>query len=60
MTGRIRRRQQFHSKEVSKSSVVYDVLVHGDAALYLQGKEPGHCMVIKHVLYVGDSKRVLD
>lgn len=40
--------------------MVYDVLVHSDAVLYLQGKEPGHCMVIKHVLYEGDSKRVLD
>ncbi|XDA78847.1 hypothetical protein R6Z07M_008862 [Ovis aries] len=48
---------QFRSKEVSKSSVVYDVLVHSDAALYLQSEEPGHCMVIRHV---GNSKRVLD
>lgn len=40
--------------------MIYDVLVPGDAALYLQGEEPDHCMVIKHVLHVGDSKRVLD
>ena len=34
--------------------------MHGDAVLYLQGEEPGHCMAIQHVLHVGDSRPVLD
>ncbi|XP_057167624.1 inositol-3-phosphate synthase 1 isoform X2 [Ursus arctos] len=50
---------QFRSKEVSKSSVVDD-LVQGNPVLYAPGEEPDHCVVIKYVPYVGDSKRALD
>uniref|UniRef100_A0A8D0U8Q0 Inositol-3-phosphate synthase 1 n=1 Tax=Sus scrofa TaxID=9823 RepID=A0A8D0U8Q0_PIG len=50
---------QFRSKEVSKSSVVDD-MVHSNPVLYKQGEEPDHCVVIKYVPYVGDSKRALD
>ncbi|EHB02681.1 Inositol-3-phosphate synthase 1 [Heterocephalus glaber] len=51
--------QQFRSKEVSKSSVVDD-MVQSNPVLYALGEEPDHCVVIKYVPYVGDSKRALD
>ncbi|XP_056678106.1 inositol-3-phosphate synthase 1 isoform X1 [Monodelphis domestica] len=51
--------QQFRSKEVSKSSVVDD-MVQSNPLLYSPGEEPDHCVVIKYVPYVGDSKRALD
>ncbi|XP_022353380.1 inositol-3-phosphate synthase 1 isoform X1 [Enhydra lutris kenyoni] len=50
---------QFRSKEVSKSSVVDD-MVQSNPVLYRPGEEPDHCVVIKYVPYVGDSKRALD
>lgn len=50
---------QFRSKEVSKSSVVDD-MVQSNPVLYGAGEEPDHCVVIKYVPYVGDSKRALD
>lgn len=54
--------KQFRSKEISKSSVVDD-MVESNQILY--GKKgqlakPDHCVVIKYVNYVGDSKRALD
>ncbi|KAM5238270.1 inositol-3-phosphate synthase 1 [Ctenodactylus gundi] len=51
--------QQFRSKEVSKSNVVDD-MVQSNPVLYAAGEEPDHCVVIKYVPYVGDSKRALD
>ncbi|XP_008588983.1 PREDICTED: inositol-3-phosphate synthase 1 isoform X2 [Galeopterus variegatus] len=50
---------QFRSKEASKSNVVDD-MVHSNPVLYAPGQEPDHCVVIKYVPYVGDSKRALD
>ncbi|KAF6094360.1 inositol-3-phosphate synthase 1 [Phyllostomus discolor] len=50
---------QFRSKEVSKSSVVDD-MVQSNPVLYAPGEEPDHCVVIKYVPYVGDSKRAMD
>ncbi|XP_060088746.1 inositol-3-phosphate synthase 1 [Heteronotia binoei] len=50
---------QFRSKEVSKSSVVDD-MVQSNPLLYGPGERPDHCVVIKYVPYVGDSKRALD
>ncbi|KAK1869648.1 hypothetical protein I4F81_012118 [Pyropia yezoensis] len=56
---------QFRSKEISKSSVVDDV-VASNALLYPPGpggappKGPDHVVVIKYVPAVGDSKRALD
>lgn len=50
---------QFRSKEVTKSSVVDD-MVHSNHVLYAPGERPDHCVVIKYVPYVGDSKRALD
>ncbi|KAL0274887.1 UNVERIFIED_CONTAM: hypothetical protein PYX00_002917 [Menopon gallinae] len=51
--------QQFKSKEVSKSNVVDD-MIKSNSVLYKKGEKPDHCVVIKYVPYVGDSKRALD
>ncbi|XP_043278459.1 inositol-3-phosphate synthase 1-A [Venturia canescens] len=51
--------QQFRSKEISKSNVVDD-MVKSNSILYEDGKKPDHCVVIKYVPYVGDSKRAMD
>ncbi|NXJ73054.1 INO1A synthase, partial [Rostratula benghalensis] len=51
--------QQFRSKEVSKSNVVDDT-VQANPILYGPQDKPDHCVVIKYVPYVGDSKRALD
>lgn len=52
---------QFRSKEVSKSSVVDD-MVASNGVLYPAGAGggPDHCVVIKYVPHVGDSKRAMD
>lgn len=52
--------QQFRSKEISKSNVVDD-MVASNQVLYGQGlSHPDHCVVIKYVPFVGDSKRAMD
>ncbi|KAI1722015.1 myo-inositol-1-phosphate synthase domain-containing protein [Ditylenchus destructor] len=51
--------KQFRSKEISKSSVVDD-MVDANRILYPDGKKPDHCIVIKYVPFVGDSKRAMD
>jgi len=53
--------KQFRSKEISKSNVVDD-MVESNHILYPGGKNdhPDHCVVIKYVPYVGDSKRAMD
>ncbi|XP_072155421.1 inositol-3-phosphate synthase 1-B isoform X2 [Bemisia tabaci] len=51
--------QQFRSKEISKSSVVDD-MVASNRILYKEGEKPDHCVVIKYVPYVKDSKRAMD
>lgn len=53
--------KQFRSKEISKSNVVDD-MVASNGILYNheEGEHPDHCVVIKYVPYVGDSKRALD
>uniref|UniRef100_A0A452GS21 inositol-3-phosphate synthase n=1 Tax=Gopherus agassizii TaxID=38772 RepID=A0A452GS21_9SAUR len=51
--------QQFRSKEASKSNVVDD-MVQSNPLLYGPQEKPDHCVVIKYVPYVGDSKRALD
>ena len=57
---------QFKSKEISKSSVVDD-MVASNALLYKpaeagekKGEHPDHIVVIKYVPAVGDSKRAID
>lgn len=49
----------FRSKEISKSNVVDDV-VGSNQILYDKNEHPDHCVVIKYVPYVGDSKRAMD
>merc|ERR1719262_960199 len=49
----------FRSKEISKSDVVND-MVESNEILYRKGEHPDHCVVIKYVPYVGDSKRAMD
>lgn len=53
--------RQFRSKEISKSSVVDDMVL-SNRILYPNGSHdaPDHTVVIKYVPYVGDSKRALD
>jgi len=51
--------KQFRSKEISKSSVVDD-MVAANHILYAPGEHPDHVIVIKYVPFVGDSKRALD
>merc|ERR1711920_922754 len=50
---------QFRSKEISKSNVIDDV-VQSNRLLYKEGETPDHCVVIKYIPAVGDSKRALD
>jgi myo-inositol-1-phosphate synthase len=49
----------FRSKEISKRDVVSDV-VEANPQLYPNGEGPDHCVVIKYVPSVGDSKRAID
>ncbi|XP_041367324.1 inositol-3-phosphate synthase 1-A-like [Gigantopelta aegis] len=51
--------QTFRSKELSKSNVIDD-MVQSNNILYKDGKKPDHCVVIKYVPSVGDSKRAMD
>ena len=50
---------QFRSKEISKSNVVDD-MVASNKILFEEDEHPDHVVVIKHVPYVGDSKRAMD
>ena len=50
---------QFQSKEISKSNVVDD-MVESNRILFEQDERPDHVVVIKHVPYIGDSKRAMD
>jgi len=49
----------FRSKEISKKDVIDDV-IENNRKLYPEGKEPDHCVVIKYIPAVGDSKRAID
>jgi len=51
--------KQFRSKEISKSNVVDD-MVASNSILYKENEHPDHCVVIKYIPYVGDSKRAMD
>eukprot|EP00499_Haloplacidia_sp_CaronLabIsolate_P003531 CAMPEP_0196779596 /NCGR_PEP_ID=MMETSP1104-20130614/6474_1 /TAXON_ID=33652 /ORGANISM="Cafeteria sp., Strain Caron Lab Isolate" /LENGTH=586 /DNA_ID=CAMNT_0042149781 /DNA_START=126 /DNA_END=1886 /DNA_ORIENTATION=- len=51
--------RQFRSKEISKSTVVDD-MVGSNRILYGAEEAPDHCVVIKYIPAVGDSKRALD
>ena len=51
--------KQFRSKEISKSSVIDD-MVAANHILYKEGEHPDHAVVIKYMPAVGDNKRALD
>ena len=53
--------KQFRSKEISKSSVIDD-MIESNHLLYndKKGKKVDHCIVIKYVPAVGDSKVAMD
>ncbi|CAI5441797.1 unnamed protein product [Caenorhabditis angaria] len=51
--------RQFRSKEISKSNVVDD-MVESNKILFPTAQNPDHCVVIKYVPYVADSKRAMD
>merc|ERR1711977_721830 len=51
--------KQFRSKEISKSNAVDD-MVASNPILYKEDEHPDHCVVIKYVPAVGDSKRATD
>ncbi|KAK7739187.1 Myo-inositol-1-phosphate synthase [Cytospora paraplurivora] len=51
--------RQFRSKEISKSTVVDD-MVAANSVLYKDGEHPDHTVVIKYMPAVGDNKRALD
>ncbi|ROW00855.1 hypothetical protein VMCG_06438 [Cytospora schulzeri] len=51
--------RQFRSKEISKSTVVDD-MVEANNVLYKDGEHPDHTVVIKYMPAVGDNKRALD
>ena len=50
---------QFRSKEISKSNVVDD-MVASNRILFEEDEHPDHCVVIKYVPHVADSKRAMD
>ena len=49
---------QFRSKEITKRNVIDDI-VDENPKLFSDGK-PEHCVVIKYIKAVGDSKRAMD
>lgn len=51
--------KQFRSKEISKSSVVDDVIANNDI-LFGKDKHIDHCVVIKYMPAVGDTKVAMD
>ena len=51
--------RQFRSKEISKSTVVDD-MVAANNVLYKKDEHPDHTVVIKYMPAVGDDKRALD
>jgi myo-inositol-1-phosphate synthase len=54
----LREYPQFQSKEITKKNVIDD-LVENNPILFKEGP-PDHCVVIKYVPAVGDSKRAID
>lgn len=49
---------QFVSKEITKKNVIDDIIDENPELF--KGKKPDHCVVIKYVPSVGDSKRAMD
>jgi myo-inositol-1-phosphate synthase len=52
--------KQFRSKEITKSNVVDDMVASNNILFPTPESKPDHCIVIKYLPYVGDSKRAMD
>jgi myo-inositol-1-phosphate synthase len=52
--------KQFCSKEITKSNVVDDMVASNNILFPEGSAKPDHCIVIKYLPYVGDSKRAMD
>jgi len=52
--------KQFRSKEITKSNVVDDMVASNSILFPTPESKPDHCIVIKYLPYVGDSKRAMD
>jgi myo-inositol-1-phosphate synthase len=52
--------KQFRSKEITKSNVVDDMVASNEILFPPGSSKPDHCIVIKYLPFVGDSKRALD
>lgn len=52
--------QTFRSKEISKAGVVEDMVASNQVLFPAGTAGPNHCIVIKYLPYVGDSKRAMD
>jgi myo-inositol-1-phosphate synthase len=52
--------KQFRSKEITKSNVVDDMVASNNILFPEGSSKPDHCIVIKYLPYVGDSKRAMD
>lgn len=49
---------QFESKEITKRNVIDDIIEENK--ILFNNKKPEHCVVIKYIEAVGDSKRAMD
>jgi len=52
--------KQFRSKEISKANVVDDMVASNEILFPPGTDKPDHCIVIKYLPHVGDSKRAMD
>lgn len=50
----------FRSKEITKTNVVDDMVASNSILFPDEASKPDHCIVIKYLPYVGDSKRAMD
>nr|AJP61949.1 inositol 1-phosphate synthase [Herpetomonas muscarum] len=50
----------FRSKEITKTNVVDDMVASNSVLFPDEQSKPDHCIVIKYLPYVGDSKRAMD
>ena len=51
-------KKQFRSKEITKKNVIDDIIEEN--SVIFENKRPDHCVVIKYIPAVGDSKRAMD
>jgi myo-inositol-1-phosphate synthase len=54
----LKEQPQFESKEITKRNVIDDIV--DENKVLFNNKKPEHCVVIKYIEAVGDSKRAMD